>query len=119
MQPAILRTLVLLLLIAAAACGPRQVRPGHDREGAPLEVVNQSWSDVRIFVVTPAGQRTRLGTVTGSSSARFEIPAFVVGGGREVRFEAMPVGTRSTAQSFNYFVRPGESVRITIPPQVR
>jgi hypothetical protein len=120
MQHAITRSVLLALtMLLVAACGAREVRPGHDPEGTPLQVTNHSWSDVRIFVVTTAGQRTRLGTVTGSSSTTLQIPASVVGGGRELQIEALPIGTRSAATSFPLFVRPGETVGITIPPQVR
>jgi hypothetical protein len=120
MQPAIARLLPLLLaVILIGACGSRQANEGRFAEGAPLQVRNQSWSDIRIFVITTGGQRTRLGTVHASSTATLQIPARLVGGGQEVRFEALPIGSRAAATSFSHFVRPGETVTLTVPPGVR
>jgi hypothetical protein len=111
---------ILLLVVAVSSCGAmRGGDPSVQQEGALLRVENRSWSDMRVYVVTTAGHRTRLGMVSGSSSATLRIPVSVVAGGRELLFQVDPVGSRATASSFSIFVRPGESVTITIPPQIR
>lgn len=111
--------LLVLVAILVGACGSRQAAEERREQGsAPLRVENRSWSDMRVYVAT-IGQRTRLGTVPGSSTMTLRIPAHIVSGGRELVFEVDPVGSRATATSFSIFVRPGEQVRLTIPPQVR
>jgi hypothetical protein len=114
------RVLPLLALVVLGACGgQRQVRPGEDVETTPVVVRNQSWSEVRVYAVSTAGQRTRLGNVAGTATVTLQIPAAVVGIGNELRFEVLPVGSRAPASSFSMYVRPGETVTLTIPPQVR
>jgi hypothetical protein len=121
MRIVILRVLpALLLALAVGGCGgAMRGDPEFQEQGASLRVDNRSWSDVRVYVVTTAGHRTRLGMVSGSSNATLRIPVGVVAGGREVQFQVDPVGSRATASSFNIFVRPGETITITVPPQVR
>lgn len=111
--------LLLFVTILVGACGSRQAAEARRAEGAaPLRVENRSWADMRVYVAT-IGQRSRLGTVPGNSSMTLEIPAHIVSGGREVTFEVDPVGSRATATSYRIYVRPGEQVTLTIPPQVR
>ncbi|HSJ05516.1 MAG TPA: hypothetical protein VK936_02365 [Longimicrobiales bacterium] len=121
MRTTFVRPLLLLAMaLTATACATRGDAAEHEQErSAPLRVENRSWSDMRVYVLTTAGQRTRLGTVNGSSTSTLRIPASIVSGGRELVFEVDPVGSRATATSFSIFVRPGETVTLTIPPQVR
>jgi CheY-like chemotaxis protein len=84
----------------------------------PLRVNNQSWLDMRIYVVA-SGQRVRLGMVNANNTAVLRIPAYVVGLGREVSFLADPQASGSVARSFSMYIQPGEEVSITIPPTVR
>jgi hypothetical protein len=109
--------LLAALLVVVAACGPRRTGPVAD-ESAQLRVQNNSFLDMRIYVVG-SGPRIRLGMVNGSSSATLRIPAHVIGMGRDVHFLADPIGSPTVAQSFSIYVRPGENVSITIPPTVR
>jgi hypothetical protein len=113
------RTLLLsALLVLLAGCGAS--RGGTESETTPLRINNQSWLDMRIYVVaTGSGQRIRLGMVTANSVQTLRIPAHVVGFGREVSFVADPVGSPTVASSWNIFVRPGQPVSLTIPPTVR
>ncbi len=114
------RTLMLLALALAAACAGGRGAPADDPGAEPtlVRVENQSWLDMNIFVVE-GGQRIRLGSVTGNSSGTLRIPRSVIGLGRNLSFIADPVGSRSQASSFEIYVRPGETVSLTIPPQVR
>jgi hypothetical protein len=113
------RTLLLsALFVLLAGCGAS--RGGAAAESTPLRVNNQSWLDMRIYVVSSgSGQRIRLGMVTGNSVQTLRIPSHVVGMGREVSFIADPVGSPTVASSFNIYVRPNQQVSITIPPTVR
>ncbi|HYJ78005.1 MAG TPA: hypothetical protein VEW03_00185 [Longimicrobiaceae bacterium] len=111
--------LLLLLVLAGGACTGRGRSAAQPAETTTLLIRNNSWSDMTIFVLYSGGTRQRLGLVNGNSSGTFRIPSSVVGMGRDLRFMADPVGSSNTAQSFNMFVRPGEEVRLTIPPTVR
>jgi hypothetical protein len=121
MKTMFMRTLLLALVASTAtACASRGDAAERERENsASVRVENRSWSDMRVYVLTTAGMRTRLGTVNGSSTSTLRIPASIVSGGRELVFEVDPVGSRATATSFSIFVRAGETVTLTIPPQVR
>ena len=118
-----LRVLLLAAVTLSGACAGRGAGGETDSsdfgDSAMVEVRNQSTSDMRIYVVTEAGQRTRIGYVSGNSTATLRIPPIIVGNGRQVRFEADPLAGRSTASSFSHYVRAGETITITIPPQIR
>jgi hypothetical protein len=109
---------VVLLAFALAGCTGRGRNAPQPREAATVRVENQSWLDMNIFAIA-GGARTRLGTVTASTTRSFVIPASLVGLGRELSFLADPVGSSRTATSFAIFVGPGEEVVLTIPPTVR
>ncbi|HYD53456.1 MAG TPA: hypothetical protein VEA99_12545 [Gemmatimonadaceae bacterium] len=105
-------TTALALLLAACAGGGRARPP---EPATYLQVRNQSWLDQTVYVVR-GGQRTRLGTVTGSSTGRFRIPASLIFGATPLSFVADPIGSERVATSFEIVVSPGETVTLTIPP---
>lgn len=111
------RRLSLLALVAVmAACS------GANRRGTPsmddpatvamVEVRNQSWFQV-VMYVSRGAQRIRLGDVTSQGTRTFRLPTGMNHG--SIRFIADPVGSRQTAQSFDYQVQPGETLNITVP----
>jgi hypothetical protein len=105
-----------LVLFAGAACA----HSSHMPEEAPLRTVlkveNQGFPDMNIFVLPETSNRIRLGTVTGSSNAYFTLPANVVRGTRELRFQALPIATPRGPVSQSIVVTPGDTVVLTIPP---
>ena len=111
----ILRLFLFALLVAGAACTQQRNGQPAPQPTTTVRVQNQAWLDVNIYVVRTGGSRQRLGSVTSASTAVFRIPDTAVGMGRDLRFLADPVGSRSVASSFNMFVRPGEQVTLTIP----
>lgn len=106
---------VLLLLVSGCATNPGAA-PSRADEAARVRVENQAWSQMTLYVDT-GGQRVRLGSVSASSTAVLRIPTSVVGLGRNVTFVADPVGSDRTSSSFEIYVRPGETITLTIPPQ--
>jgi len=110
--------LVVLVLLAAAACTGQGRNAPQPQERTTVRVQNQSWLNVTMYVMFGAS-RQRLGEVTGNGTSTFTIPEGVVGFGRSLRFLADPIGSGNTAQSFEIFVNPGDNVTLTIPPTVR
>lgn len=106
----------LLLLLAFGCAGNPREESSRARDAATLRVDNQAWSQMTMYVVA-GGQRVRLGSVSPSSTAALRIPASVVGLGRGLTFVADPVGSDRRATSFEIYVRPGEVINLTIPPQ--
>lgn len=80
-----------------------------------LQVENQGFSDMVIYVVTGT-QRVRLGLATGNSTKSFPIPNYLIRGAGTLRFLADPVGGDSTPVSEEITVQPGDIVNLTIPP---
>ena len=105
-----------LVLVAGAGCA----HTSHIPEEAPvrtvLKVENQGFPDMNIFVLPETSNRIRLGTVTGTSNAYFTLPANVVRGVRELRFQALPIATPRGPVSQSIVVTPGGTVVLTIPP---
>jgi hypothetical protein len=111
------RCCVTLLLLVIAACStiPRGEGTGAEEE-TTVRVENHAWMDMTIYAIAD-GQRVRLGSVTGSTTAVLRIPSRVVGLGRNVSFVADPLGSSRTSTSFEIYVRPGAEITLTIPAQ--
>jgi hypothetical protein len=111
---------LMVLALVAAACGPRSTssRPPPAAEPTYVRVTNQSWLDMNMYVLR-SSQRIRLGTVGANQTQRFLLPSNVVFGATPLRFQADPIGSSRTAQSFEIVVSPGDEVTLTIPPTVR
>ncbi len=113
----IYRRLMPLGLALVAACSHR-AQPGDDpapRTETALKVVNQNFLDMDVFVVR-AGQRIRLGMVTGLSSRLFMLRPDIVGNANELQFELHPIGGRGNPRTETITVHPGDVIELTIPP---
>jgi hypothetical protein len=105
-----------LVLLAGAGCAHTSQMPEEAPLRTVLKVENQGFPDMNIFVLPETSNRIRLGTVTGSSNAYFTLPANVVRGVRELRFQALPIATPRGPVSQSIVVTPGDTVVLTIPP---
>ena len=105
-----------LVLLAGAGCAHMSQIPEEAPVRTVLKVENQGFPDMNIFVLPEASNRIRLGTVTGTSNAFFTLPASVVHGVRELRFQALPIATPRGPVSQSIVVTPGDTVVLTIPP---
>ncbi|HVH68266.1 MAG TPA: hypothetical protein VM716_10395 [Gemmatimonadales bacterium] len=100
----------------------------HEEPGSPpdrvssgeiaLDVTNHNFLDVVVYVLHD-GQQTRVGTVTGSSSATFYLPARLLGQGREIQLLGHPIGGADLARTETIVVQPGQYVAWTIETDVR
>ena len=116
-MPKLRIVLSLTLATALAACAHTGGLTTSTPEAKTvLKVENQGFPDMNIYVVPEASNRMRLGTVTGNSNAYFTLPATVVRGVRELRFQALPIATPRGPISQSIVVTPGDTVVLTIPP---
>lgn len=105
-----------VVTLALAACASPARAPG---DPAPAETVvevnNQTPDDLNIFAVSQVGGRQRLGTAAGLRTSYFDVPARLVLGVTNLRFQASSVGSLEERFSEQITVVPGDTVVITIP----
>jgi len=106
--------LTLVLAIGAAGCAGRE-KPGLGKPAPPavVNVANNNYADVTVYLVH-AGQRRRLGTVTGLSRQAFTLPRSAHT--RELYLLADPVGGARSYLSPAVHVRAGEAVDLRLHP---
>ena len=110
------RVLVLALLSAGCAHHAASSSAPEPQQKTTVQVKNQNFSDMNVFV-RGAGQRIRLGFVTGLSTQTFTIPADIVRVSPQLQFEIHPIGSNRNPISETITVIPGDQVTLTIPPQ--
>ncbi|HEX9756150.1 MAG TPA: hypothetical protein VGA42_10615 [Gemmatimonadales bacterium] len=117
------RRAFLEILLVAGAGGAASIGCGGARAGsvdpsaaAYVEVRNQAFLDMTIYLMR-SGARYRLGTVSGNSTAVFEIPRNFVNPGLPIAFLADPIGSQVTPYSQEIPVSPGDTIVLTIPPR--
>ena len=114
------------LLVAAPACfvfnrGSKAApSPAIDvPEGEiALSVTNHNYLDVVVYVLHD-GLQTRVGTVTGSSSTVFFVPARLLGLGRELRLYGRAIGSDDYARTEMLLIQPGQYIEWTLETQLR
>lgn len=85
--------IVLAAVLAGCATAGGGLPDAAEETGpASVEVKNQNWQDMHIYVMA-AGQRWSLGLVTSQSTRTYELPDGVFATGRRVIFLADPVGS--------------------------
>ncbi|HEX5580968.1 MAG TPA: hypothetical protein VFX39_05270 [Gemmatimonadaceae bacterium] len=110
-----------LSLLPVAATGCASSGQKADTEGRPeaepttLLVENRSFLDQNVYVLR-GSQRIRLGTVTGSRTQRFTIPANLIFGVSSLRFLVDPIGGNRQPVTEEINVSPGDEVQLVIPP---
>ncbi len=120
------RAVVVLGLCAASVAGCAS--SGHGKgagtrgsQGASdaiaLNVSSHHYLDVVIYVLHD-GQRTRVGTATGSSSTRFSLPAHLLGLGREIQLMGHPIGSPETITTETIVVQPGQHIEWSLESQL-
>lgn len=109
-------TLFALALLSAGCSQAVKSGPPEPQAETTLKVQNQNFLDMNVFVLQ-GGQRIRLGTVAGLSTQVLTIPAYIVRGSPQLRFEVDPIGGRGYPRTETISVRPGDEVVLTIPPR--
>lgn len=117
MPPLPCKTLLLALLcvtVASTGGGCASLRKSGKAPPPPdtvVEVVNHSFPDVVLYIVT-MGDPWRLGMVTGNGSAKFKVRASLLVGGT-FQLLARPIAGRSFLIP-SISVSPGDIVEVTI-----
>jgi hypothetical protein len=116
-----------VLVVTGSACflfnrgkpGQAATAPAAPPEGEiALSVANHNYLDVVIYVLHD-GQQTRIGTVTGSSSQLFYVPARLLGIGREIRLLGDPIGSPDFARTEMLVVLAGQYIEWTLETDLR
>ncbi len=105
-----------LMALALARCSHNQAETGLiPDEQTVLNVDNQSFNDMRIYVIQ-GGQRIRVGTANGKSMSSFKLPKSVISGYTTVRVEAVPIGANGHSVSEEISITPGDTLELRITP---
>lgn len=106
------------LMIDATACAtqhPSGAPPPPDR--VTVTVKNSNWMDVVVFAVRGT-TRSRVGSVTGLSSATFHVPAHYAPDGN-LQLLVDPIGSDATYLTDRIAVNPGQHVELTVTSILR
>lgn len=105
------------MALALAGCGGHNnTEPGLiPDQRTVLRVDNQSFNDMRIYVVQ-GGQRIRVGTANGKNESVFKLPKSVISGYTTIRVQAVPIGANGSSISQEITVTPGEDLSLRISP---
>lgn len=117
-----MRPVVVLLLIAVAACGGRRARhppaPADLPSEIALHVINHHWLDVTIYVERD-GERSRIGLVTAATSQTFIMPGHMVGQSRDIVLVGEAVGSRDMVRTEVLIIKPGQMIEWTLETDLR
>lgn len=109
----------------AAACflphkksGPSLAAPAVPHTEFALRVTNHNYLDVVVYVLHH-GQRTRVGTVTGSSAELFLLPSRLLVLGGDIQLFGDAIGNDSYALTERLVVEPGQYVDWTLETDLR
>jgi hypothetical protein len=110
---------LLVLSLLTTACRSAgafdDTDPSPVRGSATLEVENQGFPDMTVYVLDGA-QRQRLGVARGHSTTTLTIPDRLVrGGSASLRFLCDPIGGQGLPVSETIVVEPGDVVELVIP----
>jgi hypothetical protein len=115
--------LAALLTCAAPACWWHRKPSAQALVAAPageiaLQVTNHNYLDVVVYVLHD-GQRTRVGTVTGSSSQILYFPVRLLGQGHEIQLYGDAIGSPDFARTERLTIQPGQYIEWTLESDLR
>src|SRR5207245_11483865 len=103
---------------ATLACAGRHDARPQPVSDIPLKVTNHNWLDVTIYVLHD-GQRTRIGSVTGSSTQDFTLPRRLLGQSHELALLGEAIGSPDFARTEVLNIRPGQYIAWTLETDLR
>jgi hypothetical protein len=113
----ILGGLALFAAVISSACATNRVPDQQMLEDGTLApsvtVRNDNWLDVVIYAVRGSA-RFRVGTVGGSSTQTFRLPAQAMSGGSEVQILADPIGATRGYITDPVVLGPGQRLELQV-----
>ena len=119
--PNVLVVLVSTFFAVGCATAPAPGRTDSDRgsdSSLVVDVLNDNRGDFEIFFVRD-GSPSRLGVVTSSSSARFQVPRVRFSGQGQVALQARSLVGGAQYSSPTVLVNVGERLVLTLGPELR
>ena len=110
-----MRALLTVVTLVSLARHRGAVAPINPRAEVALNVDNQNFLDMNVYLVR-GGQRIRLGTVPGLSSRTIMLRPEYVGYGADLQFELHPIGGQGNPITESISVHPGDVISLRIPP---
>ena len=104
---------VSALVPAAAIAIPANVVPEAKEEGVTVRVVNNNWSDMRVYVVQDRSRIVRLGTVTSFTTTKFQLPRWFNPSSDQLQLVLRGIGGQSSATA-PVLVSEGDLVELRI-----
>ena len=106
------------LMIGTGACATHHGSgTAQPPERVAVTVKNTNWMDMDVFAVR-GSTRSRVGSVTGLTTATFGVPANFAPDG-VLQFMVDPVGSEATYMTEKISVSPGQRVELTIGSVLR
>ncbi len=109
---ALAATLVVPWQSASAQTAEEEQQQATDNR-ITLEVDNENWLDVRVYVVSGALVR-RIGTVTSFTTREFTLPRYLNSAGNNLQIVLSPIGSRGVHYSIPLLVNPGGHIQYRI-----
>ena len=115
-----MKHLLAVLTAATLACGSHRHAPAPavPQEGFAIVVINHHWLDVTVYVVHD-GQRTRVGTVTATTTQEFDLSTRLLGSNRQVALIGEAVGSKEGIRTELVAVQPGQYIEWTLENVLR
>jgi len=110
--------MLLLAVPLLVSCSRGMRRADADDGPVTIFVENRNFLDVTVYAVLGSG-RVRVGQVTGSSSATFEMPLRRISAAGDVRFNVDPIGSNRTWTSDALHLYAGQEVELIVESDVR
>ncbi len=109
------RWIAVAALPLLTACAPLggSGKPRPERPAAALEVRNDNWNAVDVFLER-SGTAYRLGMVETGQTMRFRLPADLALAGSDVSFVADPIGATDAYRTDAVLVNPGDRVSLFV-----
>jgi hypothetical protein len=102
-----------VLLLSASSCSFFRRGPGVQHQDTIIDVRNNGFSDVVVYLLTGGADPFRLGTANGNGSSTFRVRSALLGTG-VLQLLARPIGARSSYTLPIVSVTPGDHVEVTL-----
>jgi len=110
-----MKQLFAVLSTLTLACGSPHRPPAAPapQDSFAIVVINHHWLDVTVYVVHD-GQRTRVGTVTATTTQQFDLSARLLGSNRQVALIGDAVGSKEVVRTEVLTLQPGQYIEWTL-----